>query len=118
MPESVAAAPPAILRGEIQPGMSFNQRAWAMVSRVPAGHITTYATIAKALGSPGAARAVGNAMRTNPYAPEVPCHRVVGSDGRLTGYAGGLDQKQQMLRDEGVPVVGGRVDVSEPYDVT
>jgi methylated-DNA-[protein]-cysteine S-methyltransferase len=56
-------------------------------------------------------RAVGNALHRNPYAPVVPCHRVVGSDGNLTGYAGGLAAKRRMLESEGVRVVGDRVDL-------
>ena len=99
-----------IKAGKILPGMSFNEKVWAMTARVPAGKVTTYAAIARALGTNGY-RAVGNALNRNPYAPAVPCHRVVGSDGSLTGFAGGLAKKQRMLAKEGVPCVKGRVDV-------
>jgi len=92
--------------------MTFTRRAYALCSCVPRGQVTTYAAVAEALGSPGAARAVGNAMRTNPDAPAVPCHRVVGSDGKLTGYAFGLDRKAALLRAEGVGVVDGKADLS------
>ena len=72
--------------------MTFNQKVWAMTARIPKGTVTTYAAIAKALGTK-AYRAVGNALNRNPYAPGVPCHRVVGSTGALTGFAGGLERK-------------------------
>ncbi|MCC6239313.1 MAG: MGMT family protein [Phycisphaerales bacterium] len=88
--------------------MTFNQKAWAVCSRIPAGKVATYGEIARALGSNGA-RAVGNAMHNNPYAPHVPCHRVVGSDRRLTGYAGGLAKKERLLKAEGVEIRNGRV---------
>jgi len=104
-----------ILSGRLHDDMSFNERVWAMTARVPRGRITTYGTLAKALGSPRAARAVGQALHRNPYAPDVPCHRVVGSDGRLTGFAGGVEKKRRLLQAEGVAVVNGRVDTSQAY---
>jgi methylated-DNA-[protein]-cysteine S-methyltransferase len=90
-----------IKAGRIMPGMNFNQKVWALPARIPAGKVTTYARIARALGSKGY-RAVGNALNKNPYAPAVPCHRVVGSNGSLTGFAGGLEKKQRLLVEEGV----------------
>ena len=99
-----------IKSGRLSKAMSFNQKVWAMCARVPAGQVTTYAEIARALGTK-AYRAVGNALNRNPYAPAVPCHRVVGSDGSLTGFAGGLELKQQMLAREGVECAGGKVDL-------
>jgi|SRR3954468_2206145 methylated-DNA-[protein]-cysteine S-methyltransferase len=90
-----------ILAGRIMPGMNFNQKVWALCARIPQGRVVTYADIARALGSRGY-RAVGNALNKNPYAPEVPCHRVVGSSGALTGFAGGLPKKRAMLEAEGV----------------
>ncbi|QOV87593.1 MGMT family protein [Humisphaera borealis] len=98
-----------ILAGRVVPGMNFNQKVWAMTVRIPAGKVATYGQVAKALGSPGAARAVGNALNKNPYAPRVPCHRVVGSTGSLTGFAGGLPKKQQLLIEEGVACAAHRV---------
>jgi methylated-DNA-[protein]-cysteine S-methyltransferase len=68
----------------------------------------SYADIAHALGTK-AYRAVGIALNRNPYAPRVPCHRVVGSDGSLTGFAGGLEKKRQLLESEGVRCVDGKV---------
>ena len=90
-----------IKSGKIVRGMSFNEKVWAMTARIPRGKVCTYGDIAKALGTK-AYRAVGNALNRNPYAPAVPCHRVVGSDGSLTGFAGGVAKKQRLLKDEGV----------------
>ena len=98
-----------IKSGRIVSGMNFNQKVWALCARIPAGAVTTYGEIARQLGSPGAARAVGNALNKNPYAPAVPCHRVVGSTGFLTGFAGGLPKKKAMLQKEGVAFTGERV---------
>src|SRR5215813_2986652 len=98
-----------IKAGRICDGMSFNQKVWALTARIPKGKVTTYAAIARELGTKGY-RAVGNALNRNPYAPEVPCHRVVGSDRRLTGFAGGLAKKRELLTQEGVQVTGQRVD--------
>ncbi len=94
--------------GQLHPGMTFNQRVWTLTSRIPRGRVTTYAELAKALGGRGY-RAVGQALNRNPYAPRVPCHRVVGSDGRLTGYAGGVGKKEEMLESEGVRIEKGKV---------
>jgi len=95
--------------GRILPGMSFNEKVWALVARVPRGKVTTYGSVAEALGTQ-AYRAVGNAMNRNPFAPAVPCHRVVGSDRTLTGFATGLPKKQRLLRAEGVTMTGKKVD--------
>ena len=103
-----------IRAGQVRPAMSFNQKVWAMTARVPAGRVTTYAEIARALGSKGY-RAVGNALNKNPYAPQVPCHRVVGSNGNLTGFAGGLQMKTKMLAKEGIAVKNGRAEVESFY---
>ena len=97
-----------IKAGRIVPGMSFNEKVWAVTARIPAGEVRTYGWIARELGTT-AYRAVGNALNRNPYAPAVPCHRVVGSDGSLTGFAGGLNKKSAMLAAEGVVVKKGRV---------
>ncbi|HEV8607340.1 MAG TPA: MGMT family protein [Tepidisphaeraceae bacterium] len=97
-----------IKSGVIRKEMSFNQKVWALTSRIPKGQVTTYASIARKLGTRGY-RAVGNALNKNPYSPTVPCHRVVGSDGRLTGFAGGLEKKRRMLTREGVGIENGKV---------
>src|SRR5688500_4527702 len=101
--------------GKLTPGMTFNQKVWALCARVPAGQVTTYGEIAKALKSKGY-RAVGNALNKNPYAPLVPCHRVVGSTGELTGFAGGLAKKKALLAREGVELTkSGRVVLREKF---
>ena len=101
-----------ILAGRVVPGMSFNQKVWAVCARIPVGCVVTYADIARTLGSNGY-RAVGNALNKNPYAPAVPCHRVVGSRGSLTGFAGGLVKKRALLEAEGVRVGKAGVVVGE-----
>ncbi len=75
----------------------FARQALAEVSRVPYGQTATYGHIARRLGRPQAARAVGRAVGANPLAIVIPCHRIVGTDGRLTGYGGGLALKQALL---------------------
>ena len=99
-----------IRQGRILPGMSFSQRVWALTARIPRGRVATYGDLAKQLASGG--RAVGHALHRNPYAPQVPCHRVVGSNGRLVGFAGGLSAKRRLLEAEGVKVNGDRVDLA------
>src|SRR5688500_15152331 len=100
--------------GKVLPGMTFNQKVWALCARVPEGNVTTYGEIAKALRCK-AYRAVGNALNKNPYAPTVPCHRVVGSTGALTGFAGGLAKKKALLAREGVEIKDDRVVMREPF---
>lgn len=110
---AAASRPPqrvaAILAGRLVRGMTFQERVWALTVRVPRGRVTTYGAIARRLRS-RAYRAVGSAMHNNPYAPAVPCHRVVGADGGLTGFGGGLPAKARLLEAEGVPVRKGKVD--------
>jgi methylated-DNA-[protein]-cysteine S-methyltransferase len=110
MSAAVANTEQAIKAGRLLPGMNFDQRVWAITSRIPRGKVATYAQVAKALRSTGY-RAVGMALNRNPFAPEVPCHRVVGSTGKLVGYAGGLSKKKAMLAEEGVLLNGDRVDL-------
>src|SRR5688572_4826112 len=101
--------------GKLTTGMTFNQKVWALCARVPAGKVTTYGEIAKALETKGY-RAVGNALNKNPYAPAVPCHRVVGSTGSLTGFAGGLAKKKALLAKEGVSLTkSGRVALEDVF---
>lgn len=82
-------------------GTDFQRQVWAALVKIPFGKTTTYAALAEKLGRPGAFRAVGRANATNPIALIVPCHRVIGTDGTLTGYAGGLPIKQKLLEFEG-----------------
>ena len=81
-------------------GTEFQRRMWAAVAGIPYGETRTYAGIALAIGQPKAVRAVGAANGANPLPLVVPCHRVVGSDGSLTGYGGGLDVKRKLLEME------------------
>ena len=83
-------------------GTPFQRAVWAALLNIPFGQTRTYGQIAAAIGRPDAARAVGTACGSNPIGLVIPCHRVVGADGSLTGYAGGLDLKAQLLEHEGV----------------
>jgi len=78
-------------------GTPFQQRVWALLRQIPYGETTTYGELARQLGRPSAARAVGMANGRNPISIIVPCHRVVGSTGELTGYGGGLERKRFLL---------------------
>lgn len=82
-------------------GTDFEQRVWQALCTIQYGETRSYGQIAQQIGSPKACRAVGRANGRNPISILIPCHRVVGSDGRLTGYAGGLDKKKSLLRLEG-----------------
>jgi methylated-DNA-[protein]-cysteine S-methyltransferase len=81
-------------------GEELQLRVWALLAEVPYGTTTTYGAIAERLGDPSLARDVGQAVGRNPLSIVVPCHRVVGSGGRLTGYAGGLARKSRLLEIE------------------
>ena len=78
-------------------GSGFQQRVWQALQQIPYGQTRSYGQIAEAIGAPKAARAVGLACNRNPLLILIPCHRVVGRDGRLVGYAGGLDRKERLL---------------------
>lgn len=82
-------------------GTDFQRKVWLAMNEVPLGQTTTYLKISQKLGNPGAIRAVGAAIGANPILVILPCHRVLGSDGKLTGYAGGLDRKKALLELEG-----------------
>ena len=81
-------------------GSGFQRRVWDALLEIPYGETTSYGEIARRVGKPGAARAVGLANGQNPIAIIVPCHRVIGADGSLTGYGGGLDRKVTLLELE------------------
>lgn len=81
-------------------GTPFMRRVWEALDAIPFGETRTYGELARAIGAPNASRAVGRANGLNPVSIVVPCHRVVGSSGKLTGYAGGLDNKERLLRHE------------------
>jgi methylated-DNA-[protein]-cysteine S-methyltransferase len=87
-------------------GTTFQSRVWDALARVKWGTTVTYGELAVRAGRPGAARAVGAAVGRNPISIVVPCHRVVGADGTLTGYAGGVDRKAFLLALEGAAAIG------------
>ena len=82
-------------------GTPFQLRVWSMLRRIPAGRTWTYSELAHAIGRPDAVRAVGAANGANPIPIVIPCHRVIGADGRLVGYGGGLERKRWLLTHEG-----------------
>jgi methylated-DNA-[protein]-cysteine S-methyltransferase len=86
---------------DLQGGTQFQQSVWRALLAIPRGATTSYARLGQRIGQPRAARAVGAAVGRNPLSIVVPCHRVVGTDGSLTGYAGGLERKTALLRLEG-----------------
>jgi len=104
----------AYFRGELRSfdcrldlqGTPFQKKCWAALQRIPYGTTCTYAELAKRVGSPRAFRAVGQANHNNPVAIIVPCHRVIGADGSLTGYGGGMEVKEKLLRLEGAALQG------------
>jgi methylated-DNA-[protein]-cysteine S-methyltransferase len=85
---------------EMRGGSDFERAVWGQIAQIPYGEMLTYGAIATALGDPGAARAVGTACNHNPVPVIVPCHRVVGAGGKLTGFGGGLPRKRQLLELE------------------
>jgi methylated-DNA-[protein]-cysteine S-methyltransferase len=87
-------------------GTRFQRAVWQALLTIEHGETLTYAALAARVGAPRAVRAVGGAVGRNPLSVVIPCHRVVGSDGSLTGYAGGLDRKRALLRLEGARVAG------------
>jgi methylated-DNA-[protein]-cysteine S-methyltransferase len=113
----------AYFRGELRAftckldlqGTLFQKKCWAALQRIPYGTTWSYAELAKRVGSPRAFRAVGQANHNNPVAIIVPCHRVIGANGSLTGYGGGMEIKEKLLRLEGAASQGalafrGKVD--------
>jgi methylated-DNA-[protein]-cysteine S-methyltransferase len=83
-------------------GTSFQQRVWRELTEIPYGETWSYGQLAKRIGNPNASRAVGLANGQNPISILVPCHRVIGADGSLTGYGGGLERKSWLLAHEGL----------------
>ncbi len=85
-------------------GTAFQLKVWTYLKKIPRGTVVTYSTVAKGIGKPLAVRAVANAIGKNPYAPKIPCHRVIRSDGSLGGYSrkGGLKTKRFLLKKEGI----------------
>lgn len=110
-PASIRAAITAYFSGDLRAldqtpvataGTPFQRSVWAALRHIPAGETRSYGALATMLGKPGASRAVGLANGSNPIGIVVPCHRVIGINGTLTGYAGGLTRKRWLLAHEGV----------------
>ena len=113
---------------------SFNEKCYSVLKKVPKGKVTTYKEIARAVGT-RAYRAVGNAMNKNPYAPQIPCHRVVKSDGKVGGFAersrrrrknklsitrarsgdSGEKKKIQLLKNEGIEIKNNKIDLKKYF---
>ena len=87
-------------------GTKFQLQVWKYLKKIPKGSVKTYKQVAIAINKPKSARAVANACARNPYAPNIPCHRVIRTDGGLGGYSGrgGVDQKLKLLRSEMVDI--------------
>ena len=85
-------------------GTEFQLKVWAYLRKIPRGSVRSYSQVAKDIGKPLAIRAVANAIGKNPYAPKIPCHRVIRSDGSLGGYSGkgGVKTKRFLLKKEGI----------------
>ena len=85
-------------------GTKFQLKVWSYLKKIPKGSVRTYSQVAKSIGKPLAVRAVANAIGKNPYAPKIPCHRVIRSDGSLGGYSGkgGIKTKKLLLKKEGI----------------
>ena len=91
---------------------SFTERCYTLLKKVPRGKVTTYKALAHALNTK-AYRAVGNAMNKNPYAPQVPCHRVINSDGSLGGFTSGIGNKISLLKKEGIGIEDNRINLEK-----
>lgn len=87
----------------------FQRKVYGATRKIPKGKVATYGQIAGFIGKPRAARAVGNVLNSNPFAPKIPCHRVVRSDGGVGGFAFGASKKIALLRKEGLRVKNGKV---------
>jgi methylated-DNA-[protein]-cysteine S-methyltransferase len=92
---------------------NFAQQVYRLTKRIPKSKVSTYKEIARALKNPNASRAVGNALNKNPYAPKVPCHRVIKSNGEVGGFAGGTKQKIAILKKEGIIINKEKVDLKK-----
>ncbi len=88
----------------------FNEECYELLKKVPKGKVITYKTLAEKLHTK-AYRAVGNAMKKNPFAPHIPCHRVINSNGRLGGYSSGIKKKIELLKKEGIRIRKNKIDL-------
>ena len=94
--------------------MKFNQKVYKLCQKIPKGKISTYKEIAKKLNSK-AYRAVGNALNKNPYAPKVPCHRVIKTNGEVGGFASGTKNKIKLLEKEGIKINNSKIDLENIF---
>lgn len=94
-------------------GTAFQQKVWTALTTIPYGTTITYRDLARRIGNPAAVRAVGRANATNPIPIIIPCHRVIGADGSLTGFGGGLPLKEVLLRLEGVEIRQHQGDIQQ-----
>ncbi len=85
-------------------GTKFQVKVWKYLKKIPKGTVKTYSQVAKSIGKPSSIRAVANAIGKNPFPPQIPCHRVIRSDGSLGGYSGkgGVETKKNLLKKEGI----------------
>ena len=88
----------------MRPYSSFYQKVWKVIKKIPPGKVQTYKWVAKKLGNEHLARLVGQALKANPYAPRIPCHRVIKSDRTLGGYSKGINKKIKLLQKEGIKI--------------
>ncbi len=88
---------------------NFQKQCYLALLKIPKGKITTYKKLAEKINNPKAARAVGNAMNKNPFAPIVPCHRVISSDGSIGGFARGIKAKIKLLQQEGLTIIDNKI---------
>jgi len=97
--------------------MDFSQKVLRLTGKIPKGRVTTYSEIARALGNPGASRAVGNALRGNACPDKIPCYRVVRSDGSVGGYSGVMNsqEKTRRLERDGIEIRQGKVDLKKHF---
>lgn len=93
--------------------LSFPQLVYKYCALIPKGKVSTYQGIAIAMKKPKAARAVGNALNKNPFAPQVPCHRVIRSNGEIGGFASGSKNKIHLLKNEGVEIHNNKIDLQK-----
>ncbi len=93
--------------------LSFAEGVYRLAKKIPKGKVSTYKDLANALGNPKAVRAVGNALNKNPFAPKVPCHRVIKSDGSVGGFASGTRNKIKLLRREGIILRNGKINLKK-----
>jgi len=93
--------------------LSFAEKVYRIVRKIPRGKVLTYKQVARKIGKPEAARAVGNALNKSPGMPKVPCHRIICSGGKVGGYAKGTKAKIRILKKEGVEVIKGKINLKK-----